>query len=144
LALEDVECQPAVPDPEETVPTYQYACTACGHQLEAVQSFSDEPLTECPACEGRLRKLFNSVGIVFKGSGFYRTDSRSSGADTGKNGGASKPAKSDSSSSGGDSGSSNGSTAASSSSSSSSSASSSNGSGGGASKTPAASTASAS
>jgi putative FmdB family regulatory protein len=65
--------------PEENVPTYQYACTACGHQLEAVQSFADEPLTECPACEGRLRKLFSSVGIVFKGSGFYRTDSRSSG-----------------------------------------------------------------
>lgn len=60
------------------MPTYQYACTACGHQLEAVQSFTDQPLTECPACEGRLRKLFNSVGIVFKGSGFYRTDSRSS------------------------------------------------------------------
>jgi putative FmdB family regulatory protein len=59
------------------VPTYQYACTACGHQLEAVQSFADEPLTQCPACEGRLRKLFSSVGIVFKGSGFYRTDSRS-------------------------------------------------------------------
>jgi len=58
------------------VPTYQYACTACGHQLEAVQSFADEPLTECPACEGRLRKLFSSVGVVFKGSGFYRTDSR--------------------------------------------------------------------
>jgi len=52
------------------VPTYQYACTACGHQLEAVQSFADEPLTECPACEGRLRKLFSSVGVVFKGSGF--------------------------------------------------------------------------
>jgi putative FmdB family regulatory protein len=60
------------------VPTYQYACTACGHQLEAVQSFSDEPLTECPACEGKLRKLYSAVGIVFKGSGFYRTDSRSS------------------------------------------------------------------
>jgi putative FmdB family regulatory protein len=60
------------------LPTYQYACTACGHQLEAVQSFTDQPLTECPACEGRLRKLFNSVGIVFKGSGFYRTDSRPS------------------------------------------------------------------
>ncbi|MEU4640066.1 FmdB family zinc ribbon protein [Micromonospora sp. NPDC023814] len=123
------------------MPTYQYACTACGHQLEAVQSFSDEPLTECPACEGQLRKLFNSVGIVFKGSGFYRTDSRTSGSDTGSNGGAAKPAKSDSSSAG-DSGSSSGSTAASSSSPSSSS--SSNGSGGGASKTPAASTASAS
>jgi putative FmdB family regulatory protein len=58
------------------VPTYQYACTACGHQLEAVQSFADDPLTECPTCEGRLRKLFSSVGVVFKGSGFYRTDSR--------------------------------------------------------------------
>jgi putative FmdB family regulatory protein len=62
---------------EADVPTYQYACTACGHQLEAVQSFADGPLTECPACEGRLRKLFSSVGVVFKGSGFYRTDSRS-------------------------------------------------------------------
>jgi putative FmdB family regulatory protein len=58
------------------VPTYQYACTSCGEQLEAVQKFTDEPLTECPACQGRLRKVFNSVGIVFKGSGFYRTDSR--------------------------------------------------------------------
>lgn len=59
------------------MPTYQYACTTCGHRLEAVQSFADEPLTVCPECEGRLRKLFNSVGVVFKGSGFYRTDSRS-------------------------------------------------------------------
>jgi putative FmdB family regulatory protein len=58
------------------VPTYQYACTECGEQLEAVQSFSDPALTECPACQGRLRKVFNSVGIVFKGSGFYRNDSR--------------------------------------------------------------------
>lgn len=81
------------------MPTYQYACTACGHQLEAVQSFSDAPLTECPECAGRLRKLFNSVGIVFKGSGFYRTDSRSSGSDTSSNGSSGKPAKSDSSSS---------------------------------------------
>jgi putative FmdB family regulatory protein len=63
------------------VPTYQYACTACGHQLEAVQSFADEPLTECPACQGRLRKLFSAVGVVFKGSGFYRTDSRTSAKD---------------------------------------------------------------
>jgi len=62
------------------VPTYQYACTACGHHLEAVQSFADDPLVECPVCEGRLRKLFSSVGIVFKGSGFYRTDSRSGAA----------------------------------------------------------------
>ena len=62
---------------EADVPTYQYTCTTCGHRLEAVQSFADEPLTVCPECEGRLRKLFNSVGVVFKGSGFYRTDSRS-------------------------------------------------------------------
>ena len=59
------------------MPTYQYACTDCGEPLEVVQKFTDEPLTECPACHGRLRKVFNSVGIVFKGSGFYRTDSRS-------------------------------------------------------------------
>src|ERR1700760_157638 len=61
------------------VPTYQYACTECGHQLEAVQSFSDAALTECPNCQGKLRKVFNSVGIVFKGSGFYRNDSRAGG-----------------------------------------------------------------
>jgi putative FmdB family regulatory protein len=68
------------------VPTYQYACTACGHQLEAVQSFADEPLTECPSCEGRLRKLFSAVGIVFKGSGFYRTDSRNGNGKPGEGG----------------------------------------------------------
>ncbi|MCE3551305.1 FmdB family transcriptional regulator [Pseudonocardia sp. RS11V-5] len=59
------------------MPTYQYACTACDHRFEAVQSFSDDALTECPVCGGKLRKVFSSVGIVFKGSGFYRTDSRS-------------------------------------------------------------------
>jgi putative FmdB family regulatory protein len=75
LALEGCECQQPS-DPEDSVPTYQYACTECGEQLEAVQSFSDPALTECPACQGRLRKVFNSVGIVFKGSGFYRNDSR--------------------------------------------------------------------
>ena len=58
------------------MPTYQYACTECGNQLEAVQSFSDAALTECPACQGKLRKVFSAVGVVFKGSGFYRTDSR--------------------------------------------------------------------
>ena len=58
------------------MPTYAYACTSCDHRFEAQQSFSDHALTECPECQGRLRKLFNSVGIVFKGSGFYRTDSR--------------------------------------------------------------------
>ena len=64
------------------MPTYQYACTdaSCGHQFEAVQSFTDDPLTVCPRCEGRLRKVFSAVGVVFKGSGFYRTDSRSTGA----------------------------------------------------------------
>jgi putative FmdB family regulatory protein len=65
------------------VPTYQYACTECGHRFEAVQSFHDDALTHCPECDGRLRKVFNAVGVVFKGSGFYRTDSRSgSGSDT--------------------------------------------------------------
>ena len=58
------------------MPTYQYACTECGHAFEQFQSFSDDALTECPQCAGRLRKLFNAVGVVFKGSGFYRTDSR--------------------------------------------------------------------
>jgi putative FmdB family regulatory protein len=60
------------------MPTYQYACTECGHQFEQFQRFSDDALTECPECTGRLRKLFNAVGVVFKGSGFYRTDSRTS------------------------------------------------------------------
>lgn len=58
------------------MPTYQYACTACGEQLELVQKFTDDALTVCPACQGRLRKVFSAVGVVFKGSGFYRTDSR--------------------------------------------------------------------
>ena len=58
------------------MPTYQYSCTECGHFFEAVQSFSDDSLTVCPECNGRLRKVFNAVGVVFKGSGFYRTDSR--------------------------------------------------------------------
>lgn len=75
---------------EEPVPTYQYACTACHHQLEAVQSFTDDPLTQCPVCEGQLRKLFGSVGIVFKGPGFYRTDSRS-GSNGSGDGNGSKP-----------------------------------------------------
>jgi len=58
------------------VPTYQYACTACDEELEVVQKFTDDPLTVCDACGGRLRKVYSPVGIVFKGSGFYRTDSR--------------------------------------------------------------------
>ncbi len=60
------------------MPTYSYACTECGNRFDAVQAFSDDALTTCPKCSGRLRKLFNSVGVVFKGSGFYRTDSRES------------------------------------------------------------------
>ncbi|OZC72358.1 FmdB family transcriptional regulator [Rhodococcus sp. 06-462-5] len=58
------------------MPTYSYACTECDNRFDIVQSFTDDTLTVCPACSGKLRKLFNSVGIVFKGSGFYRTDSR--------------------------------------------------------------------
>lgn len=82
------------------MPTYQYACTACRHQFDVVQSFSDDPLSQCPACdEGRLRKLFGNVGVVFKGSGFYRTDSR---ADSRKKSGATIP-KADSGSPGGES-----------------------------------------
>lgn len=64
------------------MPTYQYACTACDHRFDAVQSFSDTSLSECPACTGALRKVFSSVGIVFKGSGFYRTDSRAGAGST--------------------------------------------------------------
>ncbi len=59
------------------MPTYAYACTECDHRFEIVQSFTEDSLTQCPQCEGRLRKLFNAVGVVFKGGGFYRTDSRS-------------------------------------------------------------------
>jgi putative FmdB family regulatory protein len=97
-------------DQEDDVPTYAYACTACGHRFEVQQSFSDASLTQCPECEGKLRKLFNTVGIVFKGSGFYRTDSRTPAAsgssskdgaskDGASKDGASKPAETSSSSS---------------------------------------------
>ena len=104
------------------MPTYSYACTECDNRFDAVQAFSDDALTTCPQCSGRLRKLFNAVGVVFKGSGFYRTDSRESG--TSKNGGSSSsststaPEKSSaekSSGSSGDSGSSSSGAAASSS-----------------------------
>jgi putative FmdB family regulatory protein len=64
------------------VPTYQYACTACSEPLEVVQKFTDAALTECPACGGRLRKVFSAAAIVFRGSGFYRTDSRTNAAKT--------------------------------------------------------------
>lgn len=67
------------------MPTYQYSCTDCGHFFEQFQGFSEDSLTVCPECEGRLRKVFNAVGVVFKGSGFYRNDSRGqkAGAETG-------------------------------------------------------------
>jgi putative FmdB family regulatory protein len=71
------------------MPTYEYACKSCGEHLEVVQSFRDEPLRECPACSGQLRKVFSPVGISFKGSGFYRNDSRTS-AKTGKGDGRDK------------------------------------------------------
>ena len=64
------------------MPTYEYACVACGHEFEAFQSFSDSALTECPECKGELRKVYSNVGVVFKGSGFYKTDSRSSSSAT--------------------------------------------------------------
>ena len=64
------------------MPTYSYACTECGNRFDAVQAFSDDALTACPKCSGRLRKLFGNVGVVFKGSGFYRTDSRETAKST--------------------------------------------------------------
>jgi putative FmdB family regulatory protein len=84
------------------LPTYQYSCTECGHFFEQFQSFSEESLTVCPECEGRLRKVFNAVGVVFKGSGFYRTDSRGDKAGSGASSageGASTPAAASASSS---------------------------------------------
>jgi len=66
------------------VPTYSYACTECGNRFDAVQAFSDAALTTCAECNGRLRKLFGNVGVVFKGSGFYRTDSRESAKSSAK------------------------------------------------------------
>ncbi|MGY6020312.1 FmdB family zinc ribbon protein [Streptomyces spinosirectus] len=78
------------------MPTYQYQCTECGEGLEAVQKFTDDALTECPNCGGRLKKVFSAVGIVFKGSGFYRNDSRGSSSSSAP---ASKSSKSTESSS---------------------------------------------
>lgn len=69
------------------MPTYQYRCSECGNELEAVQKFTDPALTECPSCDGRLRKLFSAVGVVFKGSGFYRTDSRAADQGSGSGNG---------------------------------------------------------
>ena len=64
------------------MPTYEYACTKCGHQFEALQSFTDEALTECPECKGEVQKVYSNVGVVFKGSGFYKTDSQTKTSDS--------------------------------------------------------------
>ncbi|MGV9843676.1 FmdB family zinc ribbon protein [Streptomyces fungicidicus] len=111
------------------MPTYQYQCTECGEGLEAVQKFTDDALTECPNCQGRLKKVFSAVGIVFKGSGFYRNDSRGSSSSSSP---ASKPSGASSSTS---------SAASSTSSTSSSSSSSSSGSGSGSSSSAGSTTA---
>lgn len=101
------------------MPTYSYACTECGNRFDAVQAFTDDALTTCPKCSGKLRKLFGSVGVVFKGSGFYRTDNRESGKSSSN--GSAKSSESSSSSTSSDSSSSSSSSSTSSSSSSSSS-----------------------
>jgi putative FmdB family regulatory protein len=104
---------------EVFVPTYSYACTACDNRFDVVQAFSDDALTTCPQCSGRLRKLFGKVGVVFKGSGFYRTDSRDSSKSSSTTGSSAKSdSGSSSSSSSSDSSSSSSSSASSSSSSS--------------------------
>ena len=103
------------------MPTYEYACKTCGEHLEVKQSFTDDPLTECPRCQGELRKVFGNVGITFKGGGFYKTDSRGSKS----SGSAGSSGSSGSSDGGGSSGSSGSSDSSSSSGSSSSSSSSS-------------------
>lgn len=77
------------------MPTYQYACTECREELEAVQTFTDAPLTECPACGGRLRKVYSAVGVVFKGSGFYKNDSRAPAAKESSDSGSSDSGSSD-------------------------------------------------
>ena len=104
MALEGAECQSPfhklrdvlTETAEDRVPTYQYACTECGHFFEQFQSFTDDALTECPVCSGKLRKVFNAVGVVFKGSGFYRTDSRSNanGSESSEKSGGSSTEKS--------------------------------------------------
>ncbi|WP_107770961.1 FmdB family zinc ribbon protein [Nocardioides sediminis] len=81
------------------MPTYQYLCTECGHAFEQFQSFNDDALTHCPECDGRLRKVFNAVGVVFKGSGFYRTDSRSGSSSSSSSGSGSSSSDSSGSSS---------------------------------------------
>lgn len=80
------------------MPTYSYACTECSNKFDVVQAFTDDSLTECPQCHGRLRKVFGKVGVVFKGSGFYRTDSREATKSTSSSNGSSSSSSSSSSS----------------------------------------------
>jgi putative FmdB family regulatory protein len=98
LALAQVDCQPIAhlhrKDPR--VPTYEYRCDTCAKNFDVFQSFTDDPLTECPTCGSPVRKVFGSVGIVFKGSGFYKTDSRSGGGSASVPGESSTPASTDS------------------------------------------------
>lgn len=125
------------------MPTYEYACTSCGHRFEAHQSFSDAPLTTCPECGGTLRKVFGSVGIVLKGPGFYRTDSRNGSStsrpskEVASKDGSEKPGSSAGTAGSGTAGSSTGSSSTSSGSSTSSSTASTTGSSGSATKTAA-------
>lgn len=81
------------------MPTYEYRCKTCGHHLEVVQSFKDDPLTVCPECQGELKKVFSPIGIAFKGSGFYRNDSRSTSSSSSSSSSGSDGAKSESKSS---------------------------------------------
>ncbi|MBK8868025.1 MAG: FmdB family transcriptional regulator [Actinomycetales bacterium] len=90
------------------MPTYAYACTACDHAFDFVQSFSDDPLSVCPECGGRLRKVYGSIGVTFKGSGFYRNDSRAAGSKAGGSAGSAGPTGAGDSKEPGGSGSSNG------------------------------------
>ena len=75
LDLASTPIEGLLPEIGADMPTYQYACNACTHEFEAVQSFSDDSLTKCPECKGEIRKIYSAVGVVFKGSGFYKTDS---------------------------------------------------------------------
>ncbi len=77
------------------MPTYEYRCKACGHELEVQQSFTDDALTECPECQGDLRKVFGNIAVTFKGSGFYKTDSRTTSKSTSESSSSSSESKSD-------------------------------------------------
>ena len=79
------------------MPTYEYRCKSCGHELEVQQSFTDDPLTECPECQGALRKVFGNIAVTFKGSGFYKNDSRSKSSSSSSSSSSSEKSESSSS-----------------------------------------------